>query len=80
MPGCADQTRPMRVSHVSQTRRRRGEEIRHLAALQLASENDLALRINSVDLKHAIAEIKTSRENLYGDGSLPRGVTTSTNS
>src|SRR5262245_28275728 len=44
--------------HADQTRRQLGEERQHLLASELAGDDDLALRIDAVDLEHLLCKVE----------------------
>src|SRR5262245_10497721 len=44
--------------HPDQTRRQLGEERQHLLASELARDDDLALRIDAVDLEHLLCKVE----------------------
>jgi hypothetical protein len=56
--------------HAHQTRRQRLEERYHLAAPQLLPDDHLLVRVDAVNLKDVLGEIKTNRANLHVDGPL----------
>jgi hypothetical protein len=56
--------------HADQARRQPGKEWQHLRSPKRPADNDLTGRINAVNLKNALGQIKADRGNLH-DGWLP---------
>jgi hypothetical protein len=56
--------------HADQTRRLRLEELYHLAAPQLLSDNDPLAGIDPVNLEYVLGNIQTDRSDLHVDSSL----------
>jgi hypothetical protein len=56
--------------HANQAGRQRGEKRNHLAASKSLPDDDLLVRVDTVDLKHVLGDIQTDRGNLHVDGSL----------
>jgi len=56
--------------HADQTRRKRFEELQHLAAPQLLPDNDPFVRVNAVNLKYVLGDIQTDRRDLHVNSSL----------
>src|SRR5262249_4138291 len=49
--------------HADQTRRQLGKERQHLLASELARDDDLALRIDAVDLEHLLCKVEPDSGN-----------------
>jgi hypothetical protein len=56
--------------HADKASRQRLEELQHLAAPQLLTNDDLFSRVDARDLEHVLSDIQTDRGNLHVDGSL----------
>jgi len=56
--------------HADQARRQVRKKWGHLIPLELLAEDDLALRIHTVNLEHALCQINANCRNLHGDASL----------
>ena len=56
--------------HADKARRQGFEELYHLAAAELLSDDDLLGRIDAVNLEYVLGDIQTDRGNLHVDGSL----------
>jgi hypothetical protein len=53
-----------------QTRRQPGEEWQHPRSTKRLTDNDLAARINAVNMKNVLGQVQADRSNLH-DGWLP---------
>lgn len=60
--------------HANQTLRYLREELENLSQAELAPNNGVALRINGVDLKHVLGQIKADNDNLLRHGTTPLDV------
>ena len=60
--------------HANQTRRYLREELENLSPAELAPNNSVALRINGVDLKYVLGQIKADNDNLLTHGTTPLDV------
>src|SRR5580700_2159883 len=56
--------------HADKASRQRLEELQHLAAPQLLTNDDLFSRVDAMDLEHVLGDIQTDRCNLHWDRSL----------
>ena len=56
--------------HADKASRQRLEELQHLAAPQLLTNDDLFSRVDAMDLEHVLGDIQTDRGNLHVDSSL----------
>src|SRR5207344_206402 len=56
--------------HADKASRQRLEELQHLAAPQLLTNDDLFSRVDAMDLQHVLGDIQTDRGNLHVDSSL----------
>src|ERR1700719_2697476 len=56
--------------HADKASRQRLEELQHLAAPQLLTNDDLFSRVDAMDLEHVLGDIQTDRGNLHVDSFL----------